>query len=204
MFKYTFPLFLQRLAPSCTWKVDTKDKVLFLTFDDGPHPEITTWVLEELKRFDAKATFFCVGENAFRFPDMIQQILQNGHALGNHTYNHLKGWNTKNEQYFSNIQKAAEFVPGRLFRPPYGRITPSQIKGLKKDYEIIMWSHLSRDYAPDLNREESIEAMKSAGPGSILVFHDSVKAYSNLKAILPPILEHFASKGFQFQSLCRP
>lgn len=203
MFKYTFPRFLQLFAPSCTWKVNTQDKVLYLTFDDGPHPDITAWVLDLLKQFNASATFFCVGENAMKYPDVVKRILHEGHGLGNHTYNHIKGWNSENQFYLDNIKKASEFVPSKLFRPPYGRIKPAQIRLLKNDFEIIMWSHLSRDYDPGLNRKESIQAMKKAGPGSIMVFHDSIKAFDNLKSILPPILLHFQQLGYQFKSLCR-
>jgi peptidoglycan/xylan/chitin deacetylase (PgdA/CDA1 family) len=198
MFKYRIPLFLQILGPSYTWKVDTNDKVLYFTFDDGPHPEVTRWVLNELNKFNAKATFFCVGENVSKFPEIYRDILSNGHSTGNHTFNHLKGWQTANDEYFSNTQKAAEFIQGNLFRPPYGRIKPSQAKELKKNYKLVMWSHLSCDYEKNLNLKNSLNEMKKAGPGAIFVFHDSIKSYHNLKVLLPELLQFYSNLGYRF------
>ena len=198
MFKYRIPLFLQLLAPSYTWKVDTHDKVLYFTFDDGPHPEITPWVLQELKKYEAKATFFCVGENVSKYPDTFQQIIQSGHACGNHTYNHLKGWSNSNNHYFENIEKADMLIQSKLFRPPYGRIKPSQAAYLKSKYKLVMWSHLTCDYEKNLNIKQSLSEMKKAGPGSIFVFHDSVKSFHNLKILLPELLAYYSALGYKF------
>ncbi len=201
MFKYSFPQFIKYIAPAYTWWAKTKGKNLYFTFDDGPHPQITPWVLNELAKYNAKASFFCVGENVAKFPETYQLILQQGHTVGNHSYNHLKGWITSNELYFENVQKAATLIKSKLFRPPYGKMKPSQAKYLKKEYELIMWSHLSRDYEPNLAIEESLNALKKAGPGAIFVFHDSEKSFSNLQLLLPELLSYFHNRGFLFHSL---
>ena len=198
MFKYRIPLFLQLLAPSYTWKVNTNDKVLYFTFDDGPHPEITLWVLNELKKFKAKATFFCVGDNVSKFPDTYEAILNQGHAVGNHTFNHLKGWVTADDEYFHNTEKAAQIIQSSLFRPPYGRIKPSQAKVLKEQYKLVMWSHLTCDYEKNLNIKASLRHMKKAAPGSIFVFHDSEKSFHNLQILLPELLQYYSKLGFRF------
>ncbi|MDX5320822.1 MAG: polysaccharide deacetylase family protein, partial [Bacteroidota bacterium] len=160
---------------------------LYLTFDDGPHPEITPWVLNELKHYNAKATFFCVGDNVRKFPEIFKMILEQGHQVGNHTFNHLNGWKNKNEDYFSNIDQCSEWMDSQLFRPPYGKITPGQTLHLrKKDFQIIMWSVLSRDFEADLKQSESLEAMiRDSEDGSIILFHDSEKAWKNLEVLLP-------------------
>ena len=201
MFKYSFPQFIKYIAPAYTWWAKTKNKSLYFTFDDGPHPEITPWVLNELAKFNAKASFFCVGENVKKHPETYQMLLENGHAVGNHSYNHLNGWETENERYFENIEKAATLIKSNYFRPPYGKIKPSQAKCLQNKYELIMWSHLSRDYDPSLNIQESLKALKKAGPGAIFVFHDSEKSLCNLKQLLPELLQFYHNKGYVFRSL---
>lgn len=201
MFKYSFPQFIKYIAPSYTWWAKTSQKAIFLTFDDGPHPEITPWVLEELDKYNAKASFFCVGENVLKFPEIYQKILDKGHVVGNHTFNHLKGWETNNKGYFENIEKAGTFIKSNYFRPPYGKMKPSQANYLKNKFELVMWSHLSRDYDAELNIGESLHAMKKAKPGAILVFHDSQKSISNLQQLLPELLHYFNEKGYSFLSL---
>jgi len=201
MFKYSFPQFIKYIAPSYTWWVKTSENALFFTFDDGPHPEVTEWVLKELDKFNAKATFFCVGENVSKFPKTYQMLIEKGHSVGNHTYNHLKGWKTNNESYFQNIDKAAAFIESKFFRPPYGKMRPSQAQYLKTQFELVMWSHLSRDYEPNLNIRESLKEMKMAKSGAILVFHDSEKSFENLKSILPELLSYFHERGYRFLSL---
>jgi peptidoglycan/xylan/chitin deacetylase (PgdA/CDA1 family) len=203
MFKHTIPFFLQRIMPSLTWMVKTNDKAVYLTFDDGPHPEITSWVLEQLNRYNAKATFFCVGENIAKHQDTYNTILARGHAVGNHTYNHLSGWSHSQNAYFNNIDLCADLVKSNLFRPPYGRIVPWQIQKLKaKGYEIIMWSILTRDYDKDIDTRQAISAtVNNTRPGSIIVFHDSLKAEHQLKKMLPEVLQQLSQKGFQFKSL---
>lgn len=201
MFKYTIPVILQQLMPSYTWKVDTEDKQLFLTFDDGPHPEITPWVLGQLKEFGAKATFFCVGDNVRKYPEVYQQILKENHAVGNHTFHHLNGWKTETTDYLKDVSLAENYIQSNLFRPPYGRIKRSQAKQLAGKYRIIMWDRLSMDYLAQLNTEESLAQMKKVKKGSIVVFHDSEKAFQNLKVLLPQLLSYYQQQGYSFQTL---
>jgi peptidoglycan/xylan/chitin deacetylase (PgdA/CDA1 family) len=194
---------LQKLYPGFEWTVPTSENKIFLTFDDGPHPEITPWVLAQLKEFNAKATFFCVGENVTAHPQVLGQIAESGHTLGNHTDNHLKGWNTKTLDYVQNTLRASEKIPGNLFRPPYGRITRNQGALLKaRGYRIIMWSLLSCDYLQSLDRQRSLDTLvENSKPGSIVVFHDSAKARDNMQWLLPRYLEAMVQRSFQFSSL---
>jgi peptidoglycan/xylan/chitin deacetylase (PgdA/CDA1 family) len=184
------------------WRVATEEKVLYLTFDDGPIPEITPWVLEVLKRYDAKATFFCVGDNVRRYPSVFKQILQEGHAVGNHTYNHISGWDSENIPYFHNVRHCANLVKSDLFRPPYGRLTPKQVQFLTRHYKIIMWDVLSGDFDAAVTNEECLNNVISAArKGSIIVFHDSLKASERMMYALPRVLEHFKQRGYRFESL---
>lgn len=204
MYRYTTPGFIQRIDPFLTWKMKKAEKpTLYLTFDDGPHPEITPWVLAILAEFQAKATFFCVGANVEKYPEVYRRILHEGHAVGNHTFHHLKGWEVSNEDYFNDIDACAQLVDSKLFRPPYGKIAPSQALKLRRDgYKIIMWSVLSRDFEPELNQEESVNAVRqSSDNGSILVYHDSLKAEKNLREMLPKVLAHFHKQQFEFAAL---
>ncbi len=182
--------------------MDSLQKKIYLTFDDGPIPVITPWVLDLLKDENIKATFFCVGENAKEYPEIYQRILDEQHAVGNHTYNHLNGWNMHSNKYLENIEKCAEFVHSNLFRPPYGRIKKSQISKLKSHYSIIMWDVLTGDYDRKTSPEKCLEnAIKNTRNGSIIVFHDSVKAYKNLRFALPQFIAHAKEKGFEFGCL---
>jgi peptidoglycan/xylan/chitin deacetylase (PgdA/CDA1 family) len=202
MFRHTLPPFTSWLFPSLVWQVPTSGFDVYLTFDDGPHPSITDEVLAILARYQAKATFFCVGNNAVKYPEVVNRLRAQGHALGNHTHHHLNGWKTNNKQYLQDIITCAEVLPSKLFRPPYGRITPSQIKLLKNDFDIIMWSILTRDYDRNLPVHTALHQCKKAmTPGSILVMHDSEKAYKNLINMLPQILDYGVSNGFQFKAL---
>jgi peptidoglycan/xylan/chitin deacetylase (PgdA/CDA1 family) len=212
---FTVPSIIQWLIPSCTWRKEGQGKVIYLTFDDGPHPEITAWVMDELKKHQIKATFFCVGENLKKHTETAKQLLTDGHQIGNHTMHHIKGWKHKNDDYLRDIESCEteireiheqldiEKAQPRLFRPPYGQIKPSQIKLLRnKGYEIIQWSDLSCDYDKHLNCEKSLSALvKNAKPGSIVVFHDSEKAEHQLKQILPSYLEAMLAEGFTFETL---
>lgn len=202
MFKHTIPSIFPLIAPNVTWKVKTNDKVLYLTFDDGPHPSITPLVLNILDEFNAKATFFCVGENVTKYPDIFNQILSKGHAVGNHTYNHIKGWQTSDTAYMDNIKKAGEVIPSNLFRPPYGRIKPSQIKLLKNNYRIIMWSILTRDYDKNLNPHKTLLKLnKLIKAGDVIVYHDSEKAEQNMLIMLKGVLQHFHQLHYTFKAL---
>jgi len=212
---FTVPSTIQWLIPSCTWRKEGQGKVIYLTFDDGPHPEITAWVMDELKKHQIKATFFCVGDNLKKHTETAKQLLTEGHQIGNHTMHHIKGWKHKNDDYLREIESCEteirdihgqldiEKAQPRLFRPPYGQIKPSQIKLLRnKGYEIIQWSDLSCDYDKHLNCEKSLSALvKNAKPGSIVVFHDSEKAEHQLKQILPSYLEAMLAEGFTFETL---
>jgi len=202
MFKYKIPYILQLFYPNYTWKVNTQQKVVYFTFDDGPHPEITPWVLSELAKYNAKATFFMVGANIEKYPETFEKVIQSGNAIGNHTFNHLNGWKTKDENYFDNINKCKELIESNLFRPPYGRIKSKQAKHILNEFKVIMWDRLSRDYDINLNIEESLKAMKKLpSNGSIFVFHDSEKAFKNLKILLPELLNFYSLNGYQFEKL---
>jgi peptidoglycan/xylan/chitin deacetylase (PgdA/CDA1 family) len=190
------------LFPSLIWKMKGDEKSLYLTFDDGPIPNVTPWVLDVLKHFNASATFFCVGQNARKYPELIHRIKEEGHALGNHSMNHLNGWKTRNESYCNDVIEGRQFIDSSLFRPPYGKIKPSQIRALKKDFRIIMWDVLSKDYDSSLKGEKCFEIIKKkTGNGSIIVFHDSIKAEDRLRYSLPETLKYFSELGFSFKSI---
>ncbi len=202
MYLVKTPKFVPPLFPNYTWKIPTKEKVLYLTFDDGPVPEATPWVLKELAKYNAKATFFCVGENVKKYPGVFDQIKRQGHSVGSHTFNHCNGWITDNVPYYHNVRYAAELVGTELFRPPYGRIKRKQAQFLQRHYQIVMWDVLSGDFDQDLDPAEVAgNVMRNAKKGSIVVFHDSIKSLSNLKGALPMVLKHFSEKGYSFEAL---
>ncbi|MCB0693750.1 MAG: polysaccharide deacetylase family protein [Lewinellaceae bacterium] len=194
------PQIIQSLFPRFTWRMPSDEKVVHLTFDDGPIPEVTPWVLEQLDRYDAKATFFCVGHNVDKHPDVYEQVVEAGHLTGNHTYHHLDGWNTDNITYFHNIRKAARKVNSNLFRPPYGRILPSQAQFLKRHYQVVLWDVLSGDFDPALSPEDCLNnVLRHVRPGSIVVFHDSLKTMKTLQYVLPRVLAHLDAQGYRFE-----
>lgn len=196
------PYLLQKLYPKAIWRMDTSQKKIYLTFDDGPVPGITSWVLDVLKQHNIKATFFCVGENVVKHPDVFQRITNEGHRIGNHTYHHLNGWNTHTFTYLKNIQKCAEVVNSNLFRPPYGRTKKSQLSTLKSQYSIIMWDVLSGDYSKTTSPEKCLSNVTEAvRNGSIIVFHDSYKAKKNIEYALPRFIEYAKTTGFEFAVL---
>ncbi len=200
--KIQTPHIIRFLYPSLLWKVNTASKDIFLTFDDGPHPEITPKVLNILNQFNAKASFFCVGENIFKFPYVFDEIVKQNHTVGNHTYNHLNGWKTANTKYFDNIEKCNNLVKSGFFRPPYGKITPSQVSKLKKRYKIVMWSALSYDFSNKISKNQCFDiAVKNTDKGTIMVFHDSEKAARNMLYALPRYLEHFSALGYRFRAI---
>ena len=192
------------LYPSLIWNIDTTEKILYLTFDDGPHEKATPFALDQLKKYNAKATFFCLGKNVIEQQNIYQRILDEGHKAGNHTFNHLNGWKTKDNTYFENIAEAAKHIDSKLFRPPYGRITRFQAKTLNANtkYKIIMWDVLSGDFDISLSREKCFQNVAlNAKPGSIIVFHDSEKAFERMSYALPKLLKHFTDKGYRFEAL---
>ncbi|GAA3601640.1 polysaccharide deacetylase family protein [Flavivirga amylovorans] len=214
------PLIVKKMFPNYIWDIPTTDKVIYLTFDDGPTPEITNWVLSTLKAYNAKATFFCIGNNIKKHPDIFQNILNEGHNIGNHTHNHIKGWKTKSKDYLRNIEEAQDIINNQasnnnseivnrqssiinLFRPPYGQITPKQGKELiELGYKIIMWDILSFDWDRNVSKETCLNNVtNTATNGSIIVFHDSVKASKNMQYTLPKALEFFSEKGYSFQAM---
>lgn len=202
MYTFKTPYLLPKIYPSLEWSVPADEKVIYLTFDDGPHPKVSKWVMQQLEQYNAKATFFCIGDNVQKHPDVYNEILEKGHKVGNHTFNHLNGWKTTTEDYINNIDDCSTRVQSNLFRPPYGRISSSQIRRLKKNYRLIMWSILTGDFDPKLNRSKSLKALYSkTKPGSIIVFHDSKKAENNLYYLLPKYLKHFSAKGYRFETL---
>jgi len=185
-----------------TWNVKGGDKQLFITFDDGPIPEVTPDVLDVLATYNAKATFFMVGENAQRYPEIVNKIKDGGHNIGNHTFNHMNGTKVSDREYFKNIIQAREIIDSKLFRPPYGRIRPRQILELKKNFKIVLWSVLSGDFDYKTNPERCLNnVIKHAKSGSIIVFHDSLKAKENMLYALKGTLEHFGNMGFEFLAI---
>ncbi len=202
MYLVKTPQVIQSLFPNFTWRIPSTEPVLYLTFDDGPIPEVTPWVLEELAHYEAKATFFCVGDNIRKYPDIFEQIKAEGHSVGNHTFNHLDGWNTDNIPYFHNVRHGASLTGSELFRPPYGRLRPRQAQFLQRHYRIIMWDVLSGDFDPATSEEQCLDnVIDNAQPGSIIVFHDSLKAMEKLQYVLPLVLEYFSTQGYAFESL---
>jgi peptidoglycan-N-acetylglucosamine deacetylase len=196
------PWILKKTLTSLTWEMDHAVPALYLTFDDGPTPGITAEVLSILDQYNAKATFFCIGRNAERYPDIFKKMVANGHAAGNHTYSHLKGWYTRNWDYFNDIALAARFVPSHLFRPAYGMMTPSQVRYLKRQYRIVLWSIMSYDFDLATSPERCLShVLKHARPGSVIVFHDSLKASEKVLYALPRVLEHFSGKSYEFNSI---
>ena len=184
------------------FRVHEPGKTVYLTFDDGPVPEATPLVLDILKKYGAKATFFCVGENVTKHPDIFNRIVGEGHSVGNHTHNHLNGWKTENATYFKNINECAKVLKSNLFRPPYGRIKQSQYKALRQKYKIVLWDVLSYDYDQALSAEKCLDiVIKNTRKGSILVFHDSVKAASKIPTLLPGTLDFLKKEGYEIKPL---
>ena len=198
------PWWLKKIYESYVWSLPENEKTLYLTFDDGPHPEVTPFVLRQLNQYNALATFFCIGKNVVANPVLYKQILNEGHAVGNHTYNHLNGWKTSNDVYMNDIALASREIESNLFRPPYGRITSFQAKNLNaamlgKKAKVIMWDVLSADFDPDCTPEQCLSnVILPSGPGSIIVFHDSEKAFPKLEYTLPRMLKFFSEKGYVF------
>ena len=206
---YKTPYILKRIAKNLIWTIPTQEKEIFLTFDDGPIPGLTNYILNILDDFDSKATFFCVGDNIKKHNEICKSVVKRGHAIGNHTFNHLKGWSTKNQDYLMNIEKCQAYISQYqqplqkpLFRPPHGQITLSQIKALTDKYNIIMWDVLAYDFEGSHSSEISLQkTINKTKPGSIVVFHDNYKAEEKLKCMLPKFLQHFKERGFNIKKL---
>ena len=210
------PKIIQKIFSDFTWKIATDKKEIYLTFDDGPIPEITDWVLKTLDKFNAEATFFCVGDNIKKYSEEFQNILDKDHAIGNHTFNHLNGWRTNTKRYLDNVEKTKKTITinhqpkankqqliTKLFRPPYGKIRPSQRKALqKKGYQVIMWDILSADFDQNISKEKCLQnVIPNIQNGSIIVFHDSIKAFEKLQYVLPKTLTYLIEEGYTFKKL---
>lgn len=196
------PQILRSFYKESLWRMDKNEPAIYLTFDDGPIPELTTWVLDVLKEYNVKATFFCVGDNILKNPQIFERIKQEGHQVGNHTFNHLKGWKVTQTNYLENIEKCQVLTNTNLFRPPYGRIKKSQYKMLAKNYKVVFWDVLTYDYDIFMTPEKCLEnSIKYTRNGSIIVFHDNIKAQKNLKFALPHYIEHFLKLNYKFVTL---
>ncbi len=198
------PKWFSRLNKKFVWNIPTEEKNLYLSFDDGPHETATPFVLKELKKYNANATFFCLGKNVQQHPEIYSRILKEGHAVGNHTFNHLNGLSTKRNIYIDDVEQAAGFINSKLFRPPYGRISVKTAKILRKNfgYRIVMWEVLSGDFDQTISPQKVLKNVTSKSEsGSIIVFHDSAKAFTALSFALPEVLKQFAEKGFMFKSI---
>ena len=206
MYLIKTPEFIRKTFPGFIWQIpnisQNQDKSIYLTFDDGPVDEVTPYVIDILDQYNAKATFFCVGENIEQNPEIFKRLKDQGHSIGSHSHNHLSGWATENKQYLTNVDKAAKLSRSNLFRPPYGRIKLSQAKKIQENYQIIMWDVLSGDFDPKVTPKQCFNnVVSNAQSGSIVVFHDSQKSYNVLKEVLPKVLEHYSSLGYQFKSI---
>ncbi|NJN24716.1 MAG: polysaccharide deacetylase family protein [Cyclobacteriaceae bacterium] len=206
---YKTPALLKSLTKKLYWDIKGGDRDIYLTFDDGPIPGLTEYILDMLDAYAAKATFFCVGDNVRKYPEIAKNTILRGHRLGNHTFNHVKGWQSSSVAYLDNIKKCQHYIDlyqpvsePAIFRPPYGQITPGQIALLSTEYHIIMWDVLAYDFEKKHNAQKSLDKILSkTGPGSIVVFHDNYKAEEKLKYMLPRFLSHFKEKGFNFKKI---
>ena len=212
MFIHKTNFLMRALYPNFIWRIPTKKKEIFLTFDDGPIPEVTEFVLEELKKYNAKATFFCIGGNIEKYPDIFQKIVNQQHTIGNHTFNHVRGWDVEDDYYIDNFNECSREIFKQIpnpksqipnfFRPPFGRIKRSQAKVILKTHKIVMWDVLTGDYDQSISQERVLsKTLQYTQKGSIVLFHDSIKASKNMIYALPKVLEHFSEQGFVFKSL---
>lgn len=194
--------FLRWLYPTAIWRMSRKKKVVYLTFDDGPIPEATPFVLDTLDRFGVKATFFMVGDNVRKHPDVYRMVVERGHHVGNHTFNHIQGIRYWTRNYLANVRKAADYIPGDLFRPPHGHMRLMQLLFLRRHYRIVMWDVVTRDYSPLLTPDEVFEVVRRyTRNGSVIVFHDSLKAERNMREALPRAIGWLQEQGYTFKLL---
>lgn len=196
------PRAIQALFTGLTWRVPNAGKELYLTFDDGPIPEVTPWVLETLAQYDAKATFFCVGRNAASHSELFARVKLEGHAIGNHTFDHVRGRSTTTRAYLRNALLCQGLTRTSLFRPPYGSLTMHQLHALRPRFNVVLWDVLSGDFDVSITDERCLRnVIDHARSGSIVVFHDSLKAQDRLRYALPRTLEHFSALGYSFKAL---
>ena len=193
---------IQQLDRRMLWRVNTTEKVLYITFDDGPIPELTPWVLDTLKADNAKATFFCLGRNVQAHPELFERLKAEGHAVGNHTWDHPSGWRSDRGAYYRSVLRCQEVTRTDLFRPPYGRATNGQINALRKRFKLVMWDVLAGDFEERMTGEDCFELVRAkARPGSIIVFHDNFLSEVRMRHALPRVLKYFSEKGYRFEAL---
>lgn len=196
------PKFIKKLFPSYLWNKSRNKPNIYLTFDDGPIPEVTPWVLDLLAEYDMNATFFCVGDNVRKHSHIYDRLIKEGHTVGNHSYSHKSGWSTDLDKYLSDIELCDSFVPSTLFRPPYGRLKPQQAEVIRRKYKIVMWDILSGDFDPNVSAEQCYQnIVQHIRPGSIIVLHDNYKAFSTLQYVLPRLLEYIQSQSWKAKAL---
>ncbi len=201
-FLYQPPKIIRSIYPNAIWQKSATQKTIYLTFDDGPIPELTPWVISILNKYNIKATFFCVGENIKKYPNLFKCLKNEEYQIGNHTYNHLNGWKTSCNNYMSNIEQCQALTQTNLFRPPYGKITKQQYKALNTKYDLVFWDVLTHDYSKNISPETCLKnAVKYTRNGSIVVFHDNLKAKVNLQYVLPKYIEHFLKLNYKFAIL---
>jgi peptidoglycan-N-acetylglucosamine deacetylase len=212
MYLIKAPFWIRWVYPQLLWRLPTQEKVIYLSFDDGPHESATDFVLDQLKAYQAKACFFCIGKNVVKHPEIYERILREGHQVGNHTQHHMNGWENEEAAYLQEVAAAAEHIHSPLFRPPYGRIKRSAISKVKAILnglyhhlgasKIVMWDVLSGDFDSNISGETCFQnVIKHAGPGSIIVFHDSTKAWERMSYALPKVLQHFSALGYRFETI---
>ena len=210
MYLVKTPFIIKKIFSSFVWDIPTEEKIIYLSFDDGPHETATPFVLDQLKKYNAKATFFCIGKNVVLYPDIYQRIIEEDHAVGNHTYHHLNGWKTNDKIYLNDIKEASAIIQSNLFRPPYGRIKRSQwsivnsqsFSNYQSPFNIIMWDVLSGDFDTKLSPEKCLQhVLDYTKQGSIIVFHDSTKAWDRMSYALPRVLAYFSEKGYVFKAI---
>ena len=195
------PSLTKYLFPSLVWKKNTDQKKIWITFDDGPDEKVTPYLINVLEKFNIKATFFVIGNQAKKHPELVKLIINNGHKIGNHSFSHLNGFSTNNNQYLEDVEQAKKYIDSDIFRPPFGKITPFQIKNLKKDFKIIMWDIMSWDFKENIYPNKIYKnVIDNVENGSIILFHNNLKSYNNLKNSLEIILEKLKDKGYQFST----
>jgi len=202
MYLVKTPKFIQGLFPNYVWRVPNQKKVLYLTFDDGPNEKVTPWVLDQLAKFNAKATFFCVGKQIDFYPEIHQNLYAFGHCVANHSFTHLNGWSSENITYFHDVRQGATRAKSDLYRPPYGHLKVKQAQFLQRHYKIVMWDVMSGDFDENIDANQvTSNVINHASGGSIVVFHDTIKAFPRLEKALPAILSYFSHLGYSFETL---
>ena len=202
LYPFVIPSFVKFLYPNYQWSYPNDNRDIFLTFDDGPHPNVTPWVLDILLQYHAKGTFFVVGENAKKYPELIRRIRAEGHEIGNHTHTHISGYAHGVSEYLKDVEECQKVIKSRLFRPPYGRIKSAQGKLIRNHYQVVMWNQLSGDFDKNLNTAKSLKSLqRNSKGGNIVVFHDSEKAYPQLKNLLEPYLRFLKKEGFNCKAI---